>query len=492
MPGRERVQPARGWRSGSAPPIFRSTRPSRSSTTRPRRLSGTLQSVAVRARRRDEVRVARARRGPPPTSGGDDVEAAADVAEVEGHRGAHEVRAVGVLEALLRTSRASALADIRQRGSRASTSAASSPKPQRASPSLTSRRHPREERVGLGRRPHPRRRARCPGRRRASARAARRCRARATPTRPAPGRGVAKAKSISRIVAVSLCTASARETSARREPGDEQRRRAAAAGPARHGVDQRVRRPGRAGSRAAARTASARRPRCPRRRAGRRRGRPGRATHSSRTLGVEQVDERLGRGAVGGRGERAARARRPTGSSGERPAREHALAQVGVGHDPEPSPPTPPSTSAAVAPRLGHRARRVARSSRPARTTTGGRVDQGAEPRHAQLGQAVRGVAGAHEALAQAGRHVARAVGLREHPQRRLARQDQQAGARLARAHGERGREPGQQRGVAEALAGLEHVDDLSPWTSSIAPVRTTYSASAGAPSSTSAASPAP
>ena len=43
-------------------------------------------------------------------------QAAGDVAEVEGDRRAHEVRAVGVLEALLNTA-AHALAGIRQRGS---------------------------------------------------------------------------------------------------------------------------------------------------------------------------------------------------------------------------------------------------------------------------------------------------------------------------------------------------------------------------------------
>ena len=68
------------------------------------------------------------------------------------------------------------------------------------------------------------------------------------------------------------------------------------------------------------------------------------------------------------------------------------------------------------------------------------------------------------------------------------ARQTSVAVARLARADGERRREPGQQRRVPEALAGLEHVDDRARrGRGPSSRCATTNSASAGAPSSTSA-----
>ena len=137
------------------------------------------------------------------------------------------------------------------------------------------------------------------------------------------------------------------------------------------------------------------------------------------------------------------------------PGREHALAQVGVGHDADA---VAAVDERGVRVRLGHRERSV--GDRHLRRDDDRRaVDERPDPGHAQLRQAVGGVAGAHEPAAQAGRQVAGAVGLREHPHRRLAGQDE-ARARLARADGERRGELGQQRGVPEALAGLEGVDD--------------------------------
>lgn len=171
---------------------------------------------------------------------------------------------------------------------------------------------------------------------------------------------------------------------------------------------------------------------------------------------VEQVDEGLAGGAVGhdlqrvrphGQGHRVL-----AGTSGG----QHALAQVGVGHHPH--------AVGALDERGAHRAlghgggrladrRRRAQDERVA-------VDQGAHPPRAELRQRVHRVAGADQAVTEAAGDVGHAGGVAEHPQRGTLA-DQQARDVGVRTHGERRGEAREQRRMAEALARLEHVDDL-------------------------------
>jgi hypothetical protein len=72
----------------------------------------------------------------------------------------------------------------------------------------------------------------------------------------------------------------------------------------------------------------------------------------------------------------------------------------------------------------------------------------------------VRGVAGAHQPLAHAACDESRALRPGEDLQRGVALEEQ-AGGVLQRAHGEGGRQAGQQRRVPEGLPGLERLDDL-------------------------------
>ena len=85
---------------GTTPPRFRSIRPSSSSVRRPRNPSGGVKSVAVRARRR--MKSGWFGRLPLDLDQRPhDLEAADHLAEVERHGRAHEMAAVGVLQAVV-------------------------------------------------------------------------------------------------------------------------------------------------------------------------------------------------------------------------------------------------------------------------------------------------------------------------------------------------------------------------------------------------------
>jgi hypothetical protein len=172
--------------------------------------------------------------------------------------------------------------------------------------------------------------------------------------------------------------------------------------------------------------------------------------------GVEQADQRLPRQRVRGRAVRGGAHGHGDRRVGRLAGGEHALAQVGVRHHPEPVGALDERGGDAG---LRHRARRIghgraggAEERRPG--------DQRAEARRAQRGQRVDGVARAHEALAQAVGDVGRAVRMGERAQRRGA-WDQHAGGGLPRAHREGGRQAGEDGGETEGLAGLQHVDHL-------------------------------
>ena len=90
-----------------------------------------------------------------------------------------------------------------------------------------------------------------------------------------------------------------------------------------------------------------------------------------------------------------------------------------------------------------------------------GRAHDRRDRRGAHVVQAVDRMPGAGEALAQRSGHVGHARLGGQHPPRGVGREQGAAGG-LARAHGERRRHPGQQRRVAEALAGLQHLDHLA------------------------------
>ncbi len=89
------------------------------------------------------------------------------------------------------------------------------------------------------------------------------------------------------------------------------------------------------------------------------------------------------------------------------------------------------------------------------------RAHDGRHRRGADVVQPVDRMPGAGEALAQRPGHVGHARLGGQHPPGGVGR-EQHAARRLARAHGERGRHPGEQRRMPEALPGLEHLDDLA------------------------------
>ena len=138
-------------------------------------------------------------------------------------------------------------------------------------------------------------------------------------------------------------------------------------------------------------------------------------------------------------------------------AARHASAHVGVGEDPEPIVAEPdeqrrggvlPQASGGLAQRLvGVAERRRAHDRR--------------DRRGPDVAQRVDRVAGSGQPLAHRRRHVGGAGDRPQQPSRRVSG-EQQAARGLARAHGERGRHPGQQRRMAEALARFEHLDDLA------------------------------
>ena len=155
-----------------------------------------------------------------------------------------------------------------------------------------------------------------------------------------------------------------------------------------------------------------------------------------------------------GRAQRGAHRRlRPRGPAASTRARRSASSTT-----PRPS---AVATSAAARAGLGHPPRGLAdrRARRP--RTAAAAVDERAQLRRAQLGQAVRQVARCAPS-ARAGsppRSACPPDG--RAPAAPASRGRTRHDARLARADGERGREPGQQRRMAEGLARLEHVDHL-------------------------------
>ena len=141
------------------------------------------------------------------------------------------------------------------------------------------------------------------------------------------------------------------------------------------------------------------------------------------------------------------------------PSATHAR-RLGVGHDPEPLR------------RRAHEQRRVAARRRAARQRSRMRVVGRAERRRAHdrrhrrradVEQPVHGVPGARQALAHRPRDVRRARLACRARRRDACGASSAQRRRLARADRERRRHPRQQRRVAEALAGLEHLRPARP-----------------------------